>query len=113
MPIHMGIMCEACRKVYFTGTSGRIYVSRKVKTMYHLICILPCLERKEFRVDTMRSYRVDEDVFKSGFARETISKRDNSVFHVIPNDRNSRTFIAYRKPPCSCTCFLERRFHLK
>lgn len=69
MAIHMGIRCEACRRVYFIGTSNRIQPSLTA-TMYRLICILPCLGRKEFRVDAMRPYRVDENVFKTGFAIE-------------------------------------------
>ena len=70
MPIHMGIMCEECGRVYFIATSDRIYPSRTAKTIYHLACVLPCLERRDFRIDDMRPYRVDENVFKRGFALE-------------------------------------------
>jgi hypothetical protein len=38
--------------------------------MYVLTCRFPCPEMREFRKDTMRPYRVTEEVFKTGYARE-------------------------------------------
>ena len=36
MPIHMGIMCDACRKVHFIVTSRGIKLSERVEGMYLL-----------------------------------------------------------------------------
>lgn len=38
--------------------------------MYRLHCNPPCAEFREFRKDSMRPYRVSEDVFRSGHAKE-------------------------------------------
>jgi hypothetical protein len=66
----MGIMCDACRKVHFIATSPGIILSRTTPGMYVLTCRFPCPEMREFRKDTMRPYRVTEEVFKTGYARE-------------------------------------------
>ena len=68
MPIHMGVMCDKCRRVHFIGISPAI---KPVPThgMYALICPF-CLETKEFRKETLRPYRVSEEVFKNGYAKE-------------------------------------------
>jgi hypothetical protein len=69
MPIHMGIMCEVCRKVHFTTSSG-IRPSPVTPGMYLLTCRFPCPEKREFRKETMRPYRVSDDVFRRGYAKE-------------------------------------------
>jgi len=70
MSVHMGIMCERCRKVYFIAASRAIRPSEFAAGMYRLTCNLPCREVREFRKDGMRAYRVSEDVFRSGHAKE-------------------------------------------
>lgn len=70
MPVHMGTMCERCRKVYFIATSRAIRPSEFSAGMYRLTCNPPCREFQEFRKDNMRPYRVSEDVFRRGQARE-------------------------------------------
>jgi hypothetical protein len=70
MPIHMGIMCEKCRKVHFIATSVGIRPSPGTPGMYLLTCRFPCSETREFRKETMRPYRVPEDVFQRGYAEE-------------------------------------------
>ena len=70
MPVHMGIMCERCRQVYFIATSRAIKPSEFAAEMYRLTCNSPCREFREFRKDGMRPYRVLEDVFRSGHAKE-------------------------------------------
>ena len=70
MPIHMGIMCEACRKVHFVATSPGVRLSRTIDGIYRLTCQLPCPAVKDFRKDGMRPYRVSEDAFKRGYANE-------------------------------------------
>jgi len=69
MPVHMGIMCERCRGVYFIATS-RAIKPELAAGMYRLTCDLPCHEFREFRKDGMRPSRVSEDVFRSGHAKE-------------------------------------------
>jgi len=70
MPIHMGIMCDKCRKVHFIGTSSGIQLSRTAERMYLLTCRFPCPEKREFRKESMRPYRVSDDVFRRGYAEE-------------------------------------------
>ena len=43
MPIHMGIMCERCRKVYFIATSRAIKPNEFAAGMYRLTCNPPVL----------------------------------------------------------------------
>ena len=68
MPVHMGIMCERCRKVHFIATSPGIKLSERVEGMYRLTCKPPCPELREFRRDAMHPYRVTDEVFKAGYA---------------------------------------------
>jgi hypothetical protein len=70
MPVHMGIMCERCRKVHFIATSRGIRPIASVAGMYLLRCNSPCRELREFRKDDMRPYRISEDVFRNGCAKE-------------------------------------------
>jgi hypothetical protein len=82
MPIHMGIMCERCRKVHFVGMSRGI---KPIPTagMYALNCQF-CSETREFRKEMMHPYRVREDVFRTGFAQE-------GEYEVIPITPKPRT----------------------
>jgi hypothetical protein len=70
MPIHMGIMCTICRKVHFIGTSSGIQVSRKRNGMYRFVCTPECRADREVRKEEMRPYRVAENVFRGGWAKE-------------------------------------------
>jgi hypothetical protein len=66
----MGVMCESCRTVHFVATSHYIRPIVSMAGMYRLNCTLPCPEVREFRKESMCPYRVSEDVFKSGHAKE-------------------------------------------
>lgn len=68
MPIHVGIMCERCRKVHFVATSSAVQASRRGAGLYQLNCLPPCGEMKEFRKEGMRPYRITEHVFRRGYA---------------------------------------------
>jgi hypothetical protein len=68
MPIHMGIMCGNCRKVYFIAASKSIRAILVTPGMYRLICT--CSEGREFRKEAMQPYRVSDDVFNRGYAKE-------------------------------------------
>jgi hypothetical protein len=70
MPIHMGIVCEACRKVHFIATSPDIQLSRPTEGIYKFVCKPPCPEAREFRKEGMYPYRVSDDVFRRGYADE-------------------------------------------
>ncbi len=70
MPIHMGIMCDACRTVYWVATWRGISASDRDRDVFRLACKPPCPEVKEFRTDSMRPYRISEDAFSRGYARE-------------------------------------------
>jgi hypothetical protein len=67
MPVHMGILCEKCHRVYFVGASSGI---KPMPTgMYEISCRF-CSETREFRKETMRPYRVSEEVSSTGHANE-------------------------------------------
>jgi len=68
MPVHMGIICEKCRKVHFIATSPCIAPSPATEGMYVLTC--RCREEKDFRKASMRPYRVSDEVFRTGCAEE-------------------------------------------
>lgn len=68
MPVHMGITCDRCRRLHFILTSPGIK-STPTPGMYLLSCRF-CMEKREFRKETMRAYRVQDQVFKTGFAEE-------------------------------------------
>lgn len=68
MPVRMGINCERCHKVHFIGTSSGIK-TMPMHGMYALFCHF-CSETREFRKEMMRPYRVSDEVFKTGFAKE-------------------------------------------
>jgi hypothetical protein len=71
MTIHMGIMCKMCRTVHFIAKSPSIKASKLPAAMYQLTGTRPCLSTAEFRKESMQSYRVSEDVFKRGYAKES------------------------------------------
>ncbi len=70
MPIHMGIRCETCGRVHFVATSRGIYLSRTAGRIYKLACKAPCPEVRKFRKESMRPFRVSDDVFRRGYAEE-------------------------------------------
>ena len=69
MAVQMGIMCEKCRRIYFILTSSGIKPA-DTPGMYVLSCRF-CMEKREFRRDTIRPYRVQDQVFRSGYATES------------------------------------------
>jgi hypothetical protein len=69
MPIHMGVMCEHCRRVYFIAPSRAIKPTALLSGMYRLTCN-PCTVPREFRKESMLPYAVSDDVFRSGHAME-------------------------------------------
>ena len=69
MSVHMGVMCEKCLTVHFIGTFSGIQLSRSGEGVYLINCTPPCSEARDFRKDSMRPYRVSDDVFKRGYAK--------------------------------------------
>lgn len=68
MPIHLGIVCEKCHRVHFIGTASGIKWM-PTPGMYALYCRF-CSQTREFRKETMRPYRVSDQLFKAGYANE-------------------------------------------
>jgi len=68
MEVQMGIMCEKCRRIYFILTSSGIKPT-DAPEFYVLSCRF-CMEKREFRKDLIRPYRVPDQVFDSGSAAE-------------------------------------------
>jgi len=79
MPMHMGIMCDACLKVHLIATSPSVRPSPGTPGMYLLTCRPPCSETREFREETMRPYRVPENMFQRGYAEEGQYELVNAV----------------------------------
>jgi hypothetical protein len=63
-------MCELCRTVYLVAKWRGITPSQRDKGILKIACKSPCPEVKEFRTDAMRPYRVSENAFSRGYARE-------------------------------------------
>jgi hypothetical protein len=70
MSVHMGIMCERCRKIYFVATSSAIQCSRFGGGIYRLNCPPPCATARQFQEHLMLPYRVADEVFRTGYAVE-------------------------------------------
>jgi len=70
LPIHMGIVCEQCRKVHFIAPSSGIQFSRSGGRIYQLKCPPPCATTREFQEYLMLPYRVADEVFRTGYAEE-------------------------------------------
>lgn len=68
MAVQMGIMCEKCRRIYFILTSSGIKPT-DTPGMYVLSCGF-CTEKREFRKELIRPYRVQGQIFGSGYATE-------------------------------------------
>jgi len=68
MAVHVGITCERCRTIHFILTSTGIKAT-PAPGMFVLSCRF-CKETREFRKETMRPYRVQDQVFRTGFAKE-------------------------------------------
>jgi hypothetical protein len=83
MRIHMGIMCERCRKVHFVATSRAIQFSRLSET-YLLKCPPPCATTGLFQEHLMLPYRVSDEVFRTGWAAEGEYEPLRSVDRPIP-----------------------------
>jgi hypothetical protein len=81
MPIHMGMMCEACRKVHFIATSPGIRPSPVTPEMYFAYVQISLLRNSRIRKDALHPYRVTDEVFKRGYAEE-------SECGLIPAQRN-------------------------
>jgi hypothetical protein len=64
MPIHVGILCERCRKAHFVATSSAVEASRRGAGLYELNCPPPCGETKEFRKEGIRAFGVPQDALR-------------------------------------------------
>jgi hypothetical protein len=70
MPVHVGIMCTKCEKVFFPGTTGRIEFVSSSGPMgeYRLTCSYPCSDVRLFRMYDMQPYSVSRDSYERGYA---------------------------------------------
>jgi hypothetical protein len=86
MPIHMGIMCEQCRKVHFIATSSGIQFSRSGGGIYQLKCPPPCATTRQFHEYLMLPYRVADHVFRRGYAEER-------EYELVPSERRTLHYL--------------------
>ena len=71
MPVHVGIACEKCEKVYFLATdTDRIEpdFSQMGLELFRLTCAPPCSAVRSFHKGDMRPYSVSTYSFERGFA---------------------------------------------
>ncbi len=67
----MGVMCEACRKVFFVATWHGISPSRRDAEAFEFACKPPCRAVQEFRKADLRPFRVSDEAFQKGYAEES------------------------------------------
>lgn len=71
MPVHVGIVCRKCAKVYFLATSPeRIELDNSLTKLglYRLTCVSPCDTIRSFHQGDMRPYSVSMYSYERGFA---------------------------------------------
>ena len=70
MPVHVGIACEKCGKIYFPANTARIEANpyRVNPGLYRLTCAPPCNAVRLFRKYEMQPYSVSTYSYESGFA---------------------------------------------
>jgi hypothetical protein len=66
MPIHVGIQCESCGKVFFVANTDRIEF--QPSEFYQLTCTPPCNAVRTFLASDMRPYSVSTYSYQRGFA---------------------------------------------
>ena len=71
MPIHIGIMCERCGRVYFVTTSGRIRPEKRKGTVYQLTCAPPCGAIRYFKKNEMQPYIASDYAANRGYGERT------------------------------------------
>ena len=71
MPVHAGIVCKKCEKVYFLSTSPEhIELDRSLTRLglYRLTCATPCNAIRYFHEGQMRPYSVSTFSYTRGYA---------------------------------------------
>lgn len=72
MPIHVGIRCTSCERVYFPGTTEQIDFAPPSTTNheYRLTCSYPCGAIRLFRTYDMQPYSVSKNAYDRGYAHQ-------------------------------------------
>ena len=71
MPVHAGIACKKCEKVYFFATSpDQIELEHALTRLgfYRLTCASPCNAIRYFHEGQIRPYSVSTYSYKRGYA---------------------------------------------
>ena len=71
MPVHVGIACKECQKIYFLATdTDRIEPDRPMAGLerYRLTCGNPCRAVRFFHAEDMCPYSVSTYSFERGYA---------------------------------------------
>jgi len=66
MPIHVGIQCESCGKVFFVANTDRIEF--QPSELYQLTCTSPCNAVRTFIASDMKPYSVPTYAYQRGYA---------------------------------------------
>jgi len=66
MPIHVGIQCESCGRVYFVANTDRIEF--QPSEFYQLTCTSPCNAVRTFLASDMKPYSVSTYSYQRGYA---------------------------------------------
>ena len=68
MPVHVGIACQKCQKVYFLATDTNRIEPDAGLSMFRLTCAPPCRTVRLFHDGDMRPYSVSTYSFERGYA---------------------------------------------
>src|SRR5713101_2296295 len=70
MPVHMGILCERCRTVYFISRSRKSshVLYDRMRKEFRLTCLPPCGQVTCFHRGMLKPYSVAAAVLERGYA---------------------------------------------
>jgi RNase P subunit RPR2 len=69
MPIHVGIACESCERVYFIARTDRIEFLTETGE-YQLICPPPCGMTRRFDNQRLAPFAVRTQYYSRGYANK-------------------------------------------
>ncbi|HVO59301.1 MAG TPA: hypothetical protein VMT53_00120 [Terriglobales bacterium] len=67
MPIHVGIVCESCERVYFIARTDRIEFLAETGE-YQLVCPAPCGVSRRFDKQRLAPFSVKTPHYSRGYA---------------------------------------------
>jgi hypothetical protein len=69
MPIHVGIVCESCERIYFIARTDRIEFLAETAE-YQLVCPRPCGMMRRFDKERLAPFSVATQHYNRGYANK-------------------------------------------